>query len=69
MSFANNRPFGAFRGGVAMSGLKGLRHLDYAVYGNLIVPMLMFEATTLFNIFDDQDAGRCRIESRQRKRK
>jgi hypothetical protein len=52
-----------------MSGLKGLRKLDYAVYGNLIVPMLMFEATTLFNILDDHDAGKCRVVSRNRKRK
>jgi hypothetical protein len=52
-----------------MSGLKGLKHLDYAVYGNLIVPMLMFDAEVMFRIYDDNDEGKCRIVSRVRKRK
>lgn len=52
-----------------MSGLKGLKHLDYAVYGNLIVPFLMFDAGTMMAMYDDSEAGRCRIEVRPRKRK
>jgi hypothetical protein len=52
-----------------MSSLKGLKHLDYAVYGNLIVPFLMFDATAMMAMYDDNDAGRCRIEVRHRKRK
>jgi len=52
-----------------MSGLKGLKHLDYAVYGNLIVPMLMFDTSVMFRLFDDKDAGKCRIECRPRKRR
>ncbi|QYR20783.1 hypothetical protein KZ483_23985 [Paenibacillus sp. sptzw28] len=52
-----------------MSGLKQLKHLDYAVYGNLIVPFLMFEAEVWFQIDDDMDAGKCRIVCRPRKKK
>ncbi|MBD2870787.1 hypothetical protein [Paenibacillus arenilitoris] len=54
---------------LAMSGLKRLKHLDYAVYGNLIVPLLMFDADVWFQINDDSDVGKCRIECRPRKRK
>ncbi|MCA0754929.1 hypothetical protein KP806_07690 [Paenibacillus sp. N4] len=52
-----------------MSGLKRLKHLDYAVYGNLIVPLLMFDACVMIELYDDSDAGRCRIICRPRKRK
>ncbi|XEC96663.1 hypothetical protein AB6A23_09060 [Paenibacillus tarimensis] len=40
-----------------MSSLKGLKHLDYAVYGNVIVPLLMFGTDVWFQIEDDSDAG------------
>ncbi|GEM_PF-1908026 len=52
-----------------MSGLKGLKHLDYAVYGNLIVPLLNFDVEVWFQIDEDAEAGRCRLESRLRKKK
>ncbi|GIP17744.1 hypothetical protein J40TS1_33860 [Paenibacillus montaniterrae] len=52
-----------------MSRLKQLKHLDYAVYGNLIVPMLMFDAISIMDIFDDNEGGKCRIVSRRRKNK
>lgn len=52
-----------------MSGLKGLKHLDYAVYGNLIVPMLMFDASVMIELYDDNDAGKCRIVCQPRKKK
>lgn len=52
-----------------MDSLKGLKHLDYAVYGNLIVPLLMFGTAEWFQIEDDADVGRCRLESRLRKKR
>lgn len=52
-----------------MSALKKIKHLDYAVYGNLIVPMLMFDTEVMFRIYDDSDDGKCRIVSRVRRRK
>lgn len=52
-----------------MSGLRALKHLDYAVYGNIIVPMLMFDAQVMFELYDDSEQGRCRIVCRPRKRK
>lgn len=50
------------------SALKHIRNLDYAVYGNLIVPFLMFDAEVMFQIHDDHDYGKCRIVSKPRKR-
>ncbi len=50
-----------------MSGLKGLRHLDYAVYGNLIVPLLMFDAGVMIAVYEDSDAGKCTMISVPRK--
>lgn len=52
-----------------MSALKKLKHLDYAVYGNVIVPLLMFDTDIWFKIDDDSDAGKCRLVCRPRKRK
>ncbi|GIP33673.1 hypothetical protein [Paenibacillus sp. J2TS4] len=52
-----------------MSALKQLTHLDYAVYGNVIVPMLMFDVEVMFRIYEDSDEGKCRIISRVRRRK
>lgn len=52
-----------------MGGLKGLKHLDYAVYGNLIVPFLLHDGAAMMAMYDDSDAGKCRIEVRPRKRK
>lgn len=52
-----------------MSGLEGLKHLDYAVYGNLIVPLLMFGTEEWFQIEDDLEEGKCRLESRPRKKR
>lgn len=52
-----------------MSGLKGLKYLDYAVYGNVIVPLLNFGTDVWFQIDEDEEAGLCRVESRLRKPK
>lgn len=52
-----------------MSALKCLTHLDYAVYGNVIVPLLMFDTDTWFRIDEDSDAGKCRLVAKLRKRK
>ncbi|WP_337098686.1 hypothetical protein [Paenibacillus sp. YIM B09110] len=49
--------------------MKQYRYLDYAVYGNVIVPLLMFNAEVWFQIDDDSEVGKCRIVSRQRKKK
>lgn len=49
--------------------MKGIRNLDYAVYGNLIVPLLLFEAEDWFRIDDDGEAGKCRIEHRRLRKK
>lgn len=46
-----------------MSGLKSLRYLDYAIYGKVIVPLLMFGTKEWFQIDEDRDAGRCQIIS------
>ncbi|WP_154665949.1 hypothetical protein [Paenibacillus pinihumi] len=48
--------------------MKGLRNLDYAVYGKVIVPMIMFDTETMFQLYDDSDAGKCTIVSKKRKR-
>lgn len=50
-----------------MNGLKGLKELDYAVYGNVIVPLVNFDVDDWFQIHEDADAGICRIECRLRK--
>lgn len=50
-----------------MSALKGLKHLDYAVYGNLIVPLPLFDTDVWFQVDDDSEAGKCRLECRLRK--
>lgn len=47
--------------------LKGVKHLDYAIYGNLIVPLLMFDTDTWFQIDDDSENGKCQVISRKRK--
>jgi len=53
-----------------MSALNQVRHLDYAVYdGNLIVPMLMCDSDVMLQIYDDSDAGRCRIVCRPRRKR
>ncbi|MFD0710616.1 hypothetical protein [Paenibacillus sp. GCM10027626] len=52
-----------------MSALKQVKHLDYAVYGNLIVPMLMFGTDVWFRIDEDSDAGKCRIVCRPRRKR
>ncbi|MGO4372139.1 hypothetical protein AB4Z21_15465 [Paenibacillus sp. MCAF20] len=49
--------------------MKQPQYLDYAVYGNLIVPLLMFGTDVWFQIDDDSEVGKCRIESRRRKKK
>lgn len=53
-----------------MSGLKGLRYLDYAVYDdNIIVPLLLFGTDEWFQIDDDSIEGKCRVEHRIRKKR
>lgn len=52
-----------------MSSLNKLKHLDYAVYGKVIVPLINFGPETWFQILDDVDAGICRMECRRRKPK
>ncbi len=52
-----------------MSGIKRLKDLDYAVYGNVIVPILIFDIDDWFQILEDAEAGLCRIECRRRKPK
>ena len=52
-----------------MSSLKGLKYLDYAVYDdNIIVPLLLFDTETWFQIDEDSMTGKCRLENRQRKK-
>jgi len=48
--------------------MAALKHLDYAVYGNVIVPLLMFDTTVWFQIEDDSGAGKCRVVSKRRRR-
>lgn len=43
-----------------------MKHLDYAVYGNVSVPLLMFGTDVWFQIEDDSDAGKCTIICRSR---
>ncbi len=48
--------------------MKGLRHLDYAVYGNIIVPMILLDTESMMQIMDDSEEGLCRVVFRPRKR-
>ena len=42
-----------------MSSLKGLKYLDYAVYDdNIIVPLLLFDTETWFQIDEDSMTGK-----------
>ena len=50
-----------------MSGIKRLKDLSIAVYGNVIVPILIFDIDDWFQILEDAEAGLCRIECRRRK--
>ncbi|WP_020621167.1 hypothetical protein [Paenibacillus daejeonensis] len=50
--------------------MKGLRHLDYAVYGDkLLVPMILLTSDGWDQLIDDELAGRCRLVEKPRKRK
>jgi|HigsolmetaAR204D_1030405.scaffolds.fasta_scaffold00166_19 hypothetical protein len=44
-----------------------LKYLDYAVYGNVIVPLVIFDSSVWFRIDADAEAGICRVECRRRK--
>ncbi len=50
--------------------MKGLRHLDYAVYDDkLIVPMILLDTESMMQIMDDSEDGTCRVVFRDRDRK
>ncbi|MOA59597.1 hypothetical protein D3C78_1842600 [compost metagenome] len=58
----------ALRGSQEGIIMKGLKHLDYAVYGKLIVPMILLDTGSLMQIIDDSEEGKCRIVCRPRGR-
>jgi len=52
-----------------VNAVKGLRHLDYAVYDEkLIVPMILVDTEGMLRIMDDSEDGTCRVVFRDRKR-
>jgi len=50
-------------------GREGRKYLDYAVYGNVIVPLIHFDADAWLRMEEDSEAGRCRFVSRLRSRR
>jgi len=49
--------------------MKRSRYLDYAVYGKVIVPMILFDSDSLIRLIEDGESGKCLIVCKYRKHK
>jgi len=49
--------------------MKRSRYLDYAVYGKVIVPMLLLDSESLIKLMEDSETGKCLIICKYRKQK